>query len=104
LIRENKNTEALAKLDQALKMEPAQRVLKENTALVELKISNDLLQGRKFADAESHLLRALDIEMEIQDDNFDGLLSDYAEVLNHTGRASEVNAMYKRYGKTATKS
>lgn len=104
LIHSNKNKEALAKLQQAYKIDASQKVIRENMALVELKIGNDLLTTNKFTEAEPYLVHGLELEKDLKDENFDDLLSDYAEVLRNTGRAGDISSMYQRYGKSAPKS
>lgn len=98
LIRDNKFDEALEKLNAALKMAPDQKVLKENMVLVEAKLATALLEQSKYDEAEKHLIKALELEQEVKDQNYPVILNNYAEMLRRAGRASEIDAMQKKYG------
>ncbi len=98
LMRSGQLKEALSKLNSALILAPKERVLKENLVLVEAKIATALLEDEKYAEAEPHLQKALELEKEAKDQNFDVLLRNYSILLKRTGRANEVDALYKRHG------
>jgi len=104
LMRAGQNNEALERLNQAIKMEPAQKVLKENLVIVQQRIAIDFLNAGKYTEAEPYLVNALELEKELKNEFLDDLLADYAQLLKRTGRSEQVDEVYKRYGKTPSKS
>lgn len=104
LMKAGSMEEARVKLEQAIKMEPGQKIPRENLLLVEGRISTQLLDQSKYAEAESHLTRALELEKDFQDKNLDVLLDNYALVLKNTGRSEEAKKLYQSYGKKVPKS
>jgi Flp pilus assembly protein TadD/predicted Zn-dependent protease len=99
LMKAGRHRESLEKLEQAAKLNPEQKVIKENMVLAEEGIIKDLLDAKKYAEAEARLLKALDLEKVLQDENLDDLLNYYTFLLKNSGRGGEVTALYKRYGK-----
>lgn len=94
---------AIEKLNAAIKLNPAQKVLKENLLLAEARKSSSLLDAEKYKEAEPHLQKALELEEEARDENFDTLISNYALLLKNAGRAGEIKEMYIRYNAKAPK-
>ncbi|MBX9690054.1 MAG: tetratricopeptide repeat protein [Candidatus Obscuribacterales bacterium] len=101
LMKAGKVAEALDKLNAAYKINPSERVLRENLLIAEARLSSELLAAGKINDAEPHLLRALDLEKEFHNESMPMLLANYAQLLKMTGRSDQVSDMYKKYGAAA---
>jgi Flp pilus assembly protein TadD/predicted Zn-dependent protease len=99
LMKEGQQAQALARLEQALRLKPDEETVRGNIVLVEEALASKLLKAARYAEAEPHLRRALDLEKELKDENCLDVLSAYAELLRSTGRAAEVKSLYKSFGR-----
>lgn len=101
LMKEGKSSDALEKLNAALKLKPDAKAVKANLILLESILSTNLLNEEKYTEAEPHLQRALDLCSETRDSKLQGLLEKYAVLLEKTERKSQVEGMLKRYATSA---
>lgn len=100
---EGKHQEALDKINAALKINPKEPILRKNMTIMENWVAISLLQEEKYADAEPHLLRALEMEKHCPNEALQSLLVNYSNLLRKTGRSPEADAICMHFARTSHK-